>query len=73
VLVLAALAIETRRRRAGWPVIALLDLAGLLRPEAWLFAAPTGSICGAARPARTVRGSAGWSRSPRCCGGCSTC
>ena len=39
VLVLAALAIETRRRRAGWPVIALLDLAGLLRPEAWLFAA----------------------------------
>jgi hypothetical protein len=39
VLVLAALAIETRRRRAGWPVIAMLDLAGLLRPEAWLFAA----------------------------------
>jgi hypothetical protein len=39
VLVLAALAIETRRRRAGWPVIAVLDLAGLLRPEAWLFAA----------------------------------
>lgn len=39
VLVLAALALETRRRRAGWPVIALLDLAGLLRPEAWLFAA----------------------------------
>jgi hypothetical protein len=39
VLVLAALAVETRRRRAGWPVIALLDLAGLLRPEAWLFAA----------------------------------
>jgi hypothetical protein len=38
VLMLAALALETRRRRAGWPVIALLDLAGLLRPEAWLFA-----------------------------------
>ena len=37
-LVLAALLLETRRRRAGWPVIALLDLAGLLRPEAWLFA-----------------------------------
>src|SRR5665213_4204303 len=37
-LVLAALAIESRRRRAGWPVSALLDLAGLLRPEAWLFA-----------------------------------
>ena len=38
VLVLGALLVETRRRRAGWPVIALLDLAGLLRPEAWLFA-----------------------------------
>ena len=38
VLMLAALALETRRRRCGWPVIALLDLAGLLRPEAWLFA-----------------------------------
>jgi MFS family permease len=38
VLVLAALLIETRRRRAGWPVLVLLDLAGLLRPEAWLFA-----------------------------------
>ena len=25
-------------RRAGWPVLALLGLAGLLRPEAWLFA-----------------------------------
>jgi hypothetical protein len=37
-LILAALLVETRRRRAGWPVIALLDIAGLLRPEAWLFA-----------------------------------
>jgi len=37
-LVLAALAIETRRPRAGWPVLATLGLAGLLRPEAWLFA-----------------------------------
>jgi len=36
-LVLGALAIETRNRRAGWPVLALLALAGLLRPEAWLF------------------------------------
>ena len=36
-LVLGALAIETRRKRAGWPVLALLALAGLLRPEAWLF------------------------------------
>lgn len=37
VLVLAALVLETRRPRAGWPVLALLALAGLLRPEAWLF------------------------------------
>ncbi len=36
-LVLAALLIETRRPKAGWPVLALLALAGLLRPEAWLF------------------------------------
>ena len=36
VLVLAALLLETRRRRAGAPVLALLAVAGLLRPEAWL-------------------------------------
>ena len=66
VLVLAALAVETRRRRAGWPVIALLDLAGLLRPEAWLFAGVywlylwRGSTRAGACAAR-----AGWSRSPR--------
>ena len=36
-LVLAALLIETRKPRAGWPVLALLALGGLLRPEAWLF------------------------------------
>ena len=35
---LAALLVETKRSRAGWPVLALLALAGLLRPEAWLFA-----------------------------------
>lgn len=37
--VLAALVVETKRPRAGWPVLALLALAGLLRPEAWLFSA----------------------------------
>ncbi len=37
VLVLGALLVETRRPRAGPPVLALLALAGLLRPEAWLF------------------------------------
>ncbi len=36
-LVLGALVIETKRPRAGWPVLLLLALAGLLRPEAWLF------------------------------------
>jgi len=34
---LGALLMETRRPRAGWPVLALLVPAGLLRPEAWLF------------------------------------
>jgi hypothetical protein len=38
-LVLAALLVETRRRRAGAPVLGLLALAGLLRPEAWAFSA----------------------------------
>lgn len=38
-LVLAALLVETKRPRAGWPVLVLLSLAGLLRPEAWLFSA----------------------------------
>jgi hypothetical protein len=36
-LVLGALAIETKKPRSGWPVLGLLALAGLLRPEAWLF------------------------------------
>jgi hypothetical protein len=37
-LCLAALLVEAKRARAGWRVLALLALAGLLRPEAWLFA-----------------------------------
>ena len=36
-LCLGALLIEAKRPRAGWHVLALLALAGLLRPEAWLF------------------------------------
>jgi hypothetical protein len=36
-LMLAAMLVETRRPRAGAPVLALLALAGLLRPEAWVF------------------------------------
>ena len=38
-LMLAALLVESRRRRAGAPVLALLAVAGLLRPEAWAFSA----------------------------------
>lgn len=38
-LVLGALLRETRRPRDGVGVLVLLALAGLLRPEAWLFAA----------------------------------
>lgn len=38
VLVLGALLVETRRPRAGLPVLGLLGIAGLIRPEAWLFA-----------------------------------
>ena len=37
-LLLGALLVETRRPRAGTPALALIALAGLLRPEAWLFA-----------------------------------
>jgi hypothetical protein len=37
-LCLGALTLETRKARAGWPVLALLVPAGLLRPEAWFFA-----------------------------------
>jgi len=37
-LCLGALTVEAKRPRAGWPVLALLVPAGLLRPEAWLFA-----------------------------------
>jgi hypothetical protein len=38
-LCLGALVLESRRRRRGAEVLALLGVAGLLRPEAWLFAA----------------------------------
>jgi len=39
VLVLGALLVETRRPKAGVPVLVLLAVAGLIRPEAWLFSA----------------------------------
>jgi hypothetical protein len=37
-LVFAAALLELSRPRRGWPVVGLLALAGLLRPEAWVFA-----------------------------------
>jgi hypothetical protein len=37
-LLLGALLVETRRPRAGTPVLVVMAFAGLLRPEAWLFA-----------------------------------
>jgi len=37
-LCFGALLVEAKRQRAGWPVLALLVPAGLLRPEAWGFA-----------------------------------
>jgi hypothetical protein len=37
-LVFGAAVLELRRPRRGWPVLALLTLAGLLRPEAWVLA-----------------------------------
>jgi hypothetical protein len=37
-LIVLAAVMEARRARAGWPVLAMLALAGLLRPEAWLLA-----------------------------------
>jgi hypothetical protein len=52
VLVLAALLVETVRPRAGWPVLALLAVAGLLRPEAWLFSLAYLAYLAYARPDR---------------------
>jgi hypothetical protein len=37
-LIVGAAAVEARRPRAGVPVLVLLAIAGLLRPEAWLIA-----------------------------------
>lgn len=62
-LVLGALAIETKRRRAGWPVLALLALAGLLRPEAWGFSLAYLAYL-ALWPEQPADGSAGETRAP---------
>jgi len=57
-LVLGALVVETRRPRAGAPVLALLALAGLLRPEAWVFSGGTGGISFFGAPMAHARGRA---------------
>lgn len=56
-LVLGAIAVEVRRPRAGVPVLGLLTLAGLLRPEAWLFSAAY--LAWLALPARERAGDGG--------------
>jgi dolichyl-phosphate-mannose-protein mannosyltransferase len=38
-LIVWAVVLEVQRPRRGWPVLALLALAGLLRPDAWFLAA----------------------------------
>ncbi|HEY0345757.1 MAG TPA: hypothetical protein VGC59_13970 [Solirubrobacteraceae bacterium] len=64
-LVLGALLVETRRPRSGGRVLALLALAGLLRPEAWLFSLAylawlvVPGVRAAAR-SRGARRAAGW-------------
>ena len=49
-LVLAAASLEARTPRRGEPVLALLLVAGLLRPEAWVFAAAYAVWAATARP-----------------------
>jgi hypothetical protein len=67
-LVLGALLVESHRRRAGAPVLALLAFAGLLRPEAWAFSGlywlyimnwtpRTARACARARSSPTVEAS----------------
>jgi hypothetical protein len=52
-LVLWAAALEAERPRRGTPVMAILAVAGLLRPEAWILAGAYWLWCGPlARPAR---------------------
>jgi hypothetical protein len=51
-LVMWAAALEAERPRRGPPVLALLALAGLLRPEAWLLSAAYVVYLSAGRPLR---------------------
>ena len=66
-LVIWAIALEAARPRRGVPVLVLLAIAGLVRPEAWLLSAAYWVL----RPAGT--GARRCSSSPRrCCGRGST-
>ncbi len=56
-LVVAAVLLEARRRRRGAPVLVLLAVAGLLRPEAWVLA---GLYALYLWPGATARARAGW-------------
>jgi hypothetical protein len=72
-LVLGALLVESRRRRAGRgpagaPVLALLALAGLLRPEAWAFSGLYWLYLIGLLPASVrarIGGGASWRKRPR--------
>lgn len=44
-LLVAAVALEVRRRRRGLPALAVLAIAGTLRPEAWVLAAGYACWC----------------------------
>jgi hypothetical protein len=48
-LVAAAIALEVRHRRCGWPVLSLVAVAGLIRPEAWLLAGAYWLFCAPSR------------------------
>jgi len=52
--VVGAAALEAQRPRRGLPVLALLGLAGLLRPEAWLLAFVYALYLSIGRPIRDV-------------------
>jgi hypothetical protein len=52
-LVFAAAALEVTRPRRGWPVLVLLALAGLVRPEAWVL---SGAYVLWLLPAKGLRG-----------------
>lgn len=66
---LGALYVEARKPRAGWPVLALLVPAGLLRPEAWGFAIAYWLWLAFDIRRADATGDAGW-RSPTIFGWC---